>query len=107
VKVGAVATPLASVQAVVDTTMLTGSKEPLAALDTMVVESIVYAGAAKVTTAFGTGFGGVLPSITVTDSGAKGVPTATLWGVPELAVIVAGLIVFDRSNVVVDERPEG
>ena len=73
------ATPLASVQAVVDR-QVPGSKEPLAALDTRVVESIENAGAANVTTRSATGFGGVLPSITVTDSGAKGVPTATFAG---------------------------
>ena len=79
---------------------------PLAALTPVVVESIVYAGAVKVTIASDTGFGGVLPSTTVAVSGAKGVLLPPLWGVPELAVIVAGLIVFDRSNVAVDERPE-
>jgi len=103
VKAGAVATPLPSVQAVAVTTMLVGSKEPLAALGTRVVESTVYAGAVNVTTAFGTGTGGVLPSITVTDNGtAKGVLTAAVWGVvPVFAVIVAGWTVFDRSNGIV------
>jgi hypothetical protein len=100
-KPAAVATPFASVQAVVVGVVLS-VKAPLAALGTFVEES-VNAGAVKVTTALGTGFGGVLASITVTESGMpKAVPAVAVCGVvPAFVVIVAGLIVFDKSNVAI------
>jgi hypothetical protein len=82
------------------------AKAPLAALGTE-CESRVNAGAVNVTTAFGTGTGGVLPSITVTDSGiAKAVPAVVLCGVvPAFVVIVAGMIVFERVKVAVAGSP--
>ena len=103
-KTAAVATPLAFVQAVVVTVVLSANV-PLAAL--AVPEVTVNDGAVNVTSALLTGTGGVLPSITVTASGiAKGVPAVALCGVvPADGVIVAGVMVFDRVKVAVDESP--
>jgi hypothetical protein len=104
VKTAAVATPLAFVQAVVVTVVLSANV-PLAALAAPPVT--VNDGAVNVTSALLTGTGGVLPSITVTANGmVKGVPAVALCGVvPAAGVIVAGMMVFDRLKVAVEASP--
>ena len=78
VNTAAVATPLASVQAVVVVVLLS-AKVPLAAVGGPAgFVGMVKDGALKITNAPPTGTGGVLPSITVTVSGAKGVLTAVV-----------------------------
>ena len=108
VKVPASATPLEFVQTEME--VPPPPKVPLAAVGvggTVGGVTNENDGAAKVTYALVTGFGGVLPSTTVTERGtAKAVPFGVVCGVaPVPGVIVTGTSVFDRVKVAVDPSP--